>query len=362
MKVDKLKELARSILDQEIKDNKLNVNYEVLTPSELDRYREKYNLKKSDNDSFYDEKNNTIFLVVDDYVDKVEEAIFDVSFECFHEIRHVIQKSFNKNSYEGFFYFIDEVNSNNYFDYDVISHSGYSFEIGANLYGIKKTKEYMENYYPSLYDKYKEEIDLTLRMCESEYLVYNASSRFNIFMSQLKRNMKANRVRWNDQEKVNNNDKIIPDIFKIFINLDGSLKSFDEIIKDENFSKMDKRIVYAIISSESFLNRIDINKLSSFELSLLNNALNYTKQLNEKQIRWRKELFENEKHLYNYRIKNDDSILGKIILIKKLYTNILLYNIRFNNFYKKDREFFRNIALKKVEKTIKNENFNITKK
>ena len=342
MKLEKLKEVAHNILTEEIKNNKLDVYFKVLTIEELDKFRKLYEINKNANDCFYSEKENTIVIVINEKEDLDLENLYDLVSACFHEIRHVIQKSFPQNSYEGFFNTIDYINSFNYFDYDKISHDGYSFEIGANLYSIKKTKEYLKNNQPEAFNKYNEEIDIIEQIYKCEYLLYNAPSRFNIFMSNFKKHLKMGLIRWSNQKKQGNQDIIIPDILEIFLNYDGTFKPINQIINHENFNKIDKRIIYSIFSSKAFLKSININKISKYELLLVEEALNYTKLLNQKQLVWRKDLLENRKKLHNYRIKNKNAHSGN------LYRDLLLYGIRFNNFYKKDSEFFRKIVLKRI--------------
>ena len=69
----------------------------------------------------------------------MENKIFRLAFVCYHEARHVEQKEFDVYNFETFIDIIDKVNV---LDYG-LSHDSYSFEIGANLYSIRKTKEYM---------------------------------------------------------------------------------------------------------------------------------------------------------------------------------------------------------------------------
>ena len=351
MKIDYLNEVATNILNEEIKENNLDTTFYVLTLQEFDKYREIYGYDENEKDSFYDESNNIVYIILDDIYKNKTTDLFNLIMSCYHEIRHVIQTKFAKTTYEGFLNFIDNVNSKNNFDYD-ISHNGYSFEIGANLYGIGKTKEYMLNNFPSEYELAFEKIKWIEKICKSEYLVFNASSRFNMFIINLKKYMKQGLVRWKEQPKKVDHDLIILDEFSLFLNYDGTLKNINEITSNKNFKKFDKKIIYAIFSSNSFLDSININRLSLSELALVEKSINYTSLLNQKQVKWRKELFDSKKNLYNYRMNNENVLSEKIILTKKLYLDLLLFNIRFNNFYKKDSEFFRNIILKKINNFI----------
>ena len=349
MKIDYLKQVATNILNQEIKENNIDVNYKVLSGNEFDKYRKKFNIKRSDNNSFYDEECNTIFIVIGNDVNLDDRDFFDLIFECFHEIRHAVQKNFIKNSYEGFFYFIDDINSYNSFDYNNISHDGYFFEIDAEIYSVNKIRGYLKEKFPEKYKNFIEEINLIEEIRNLEYLLYNTTSRFNIFMSKFKYNLRIGRIKWKKEE---DDDIVIPSLFNVFLNCDGSFKTISEIINNEKFNDIDNRIVYAVVSSKMFLDTVDYSNLSSFELSFLEGVLNYSNGLNNKQIILKKELFNKRRKLYIYRMNNEDSLFGKLYLTDRLNLDILLYNIRFNDFYKKDSNFFRNIALKKINNLI----------
>lgn len=54
---------------------------------------------------------------------------------------------------------VDFINKLDIFDY-LLAHDLYSCEIGANLYGIRKAKDYMIKKYPQEYESQKAYIDL----------------------------------------------------------------------------------------------------------------------------------------------------------------------------------------------------------
>ncbi len=87
------------------------------------------------------EKDIVIFLNRIDKIEKVDN-IFQLARTCYHEVRHSIQQNFDNYSYEGFLRNIDLLRTNKI--YYQVEHDSFSFEIGANLYGISKAKEYIK--------------------------------------------------------------------------------------------------------------------------------------------------------------------------------------------------------------------------
>lgn len=129
-------------------------------------FNKKYNLIKMASystipliaDGFNDSKGNiVIFLNRINKIEKIEHKIFRLAQICYHEARHSMQQKFDNYSYDGFLRDIDHFLKTN-IDY-TLEHNKYSFEIGANLYAVRKAKEYLKTRYPDLYKKHKDEIE-----------------------------------------------------------------------------------------------------------------------------------------------------------------------------------------------------------
>lgn len=117
--------------------------------------------------------------------------------------------------------------------------------------------------------------------------------------------------------KINN---MIP-LFNIFTNDDNSFKSIEDILKNPSFEKLDKRIVYTVLSSDLFLNSIDIEKLSDIELNTLEESLQYTYTIynNQYQFIWKQ--FNNKAINFEFFIETAESLIKHI---KKMDKHLLL--------------------------------------
>lgn len=273
---------------------------------------------------FYDGKGNVVILLKSSgKLKKIDDNLFEFVMTCYHEARHIAQDKLSKNSYEFFLAVIeDEVRKRqsdiNYY----LLHDDFSYEIGANLYGIEKTKEYLKKRYPYIYEKEKEKIQVLENKYTFEYLTYNATYNFDRFYQKINKAILNNCIRFE-----NILEKFKP--FKIFFNEDGSFKTITEIIQNENTFKIDSRIVSTIISSKSFIETVNLKSLTKEELEFINKHLNYTNSVYNNQLVTMKK-YKNQKgiDLSNYlkKIKNINISfiynLFKRSIIKKTYLKL----------------------------------------
>lgn len=344
-----LKTISHDIIDQELDNYGISANVMPITFVE---YSESRSLKKQtvlekiskfikghSVGGFYNPSKNNIVIFIDRIkkIKKIDRQIFNLAFVCYHEVRHRIQKEFSQYSYEGFIDFIDKLNI---FDYG-LSHDSFSYEIGANLYGVKKAKEYMIKNYPDLFESQKEYINLLEQIYYYQYLTYDAGLHVDSSLAVLKiMNKLSNKETSEKDDELHKKIKQFESILKIFINEDFSFKNIDEIIQNEELKKLDKRIVYAVLSSKTFLSSVDLNNLSYNSLLVLSEVLTYTCNLDLKQIKYEEEL----QKLKTDVLKNRSDRLN--LIFKELS------NIRYSSYYKNDIIYIRQLFLDNVNKLL----------
>lgn len=221
-------------------------------------------------------------------------GLFQVLKTSYHEIRHSVQLTFNKYSYERFLRDVEAffIKCDLGRDYKY-NHDSYSFEIGANLYGTRMAKEYLMNNYPLIYEKDKGIIELIEKRYMDDYLMYNSSYTVDRVLPWIRIIGVFSK---NDE-----NMKSISPVLSMFLNGDGSFKRPSEVMNDEKYQGLDKRIVYAMFSSLSFLKELKyMNDLSFEEISIVNEAMNYTNDLCMMQMKFYNEVVEQRNAMGGY--------------------------------------------------------------
>ena len=206
-----------------------------------------------------------IFIDSFDKYDDLSRQVVELVFTCYHEVRHSVQKHFDKHSYDSFLNNIDRVYKEyiDSTDYN-INHDNYSFEIGANLYAINKTKQFLKENDEKLYNEQKKLLDEKESKYLKNYLMYNPQKRINEVLKFIKQTKQLD---------------LIP-IINCFMNDDGSFKKISEMINKEN---IDKEIIYNIITSPVFLDELDKSELTKDEYLLLLDALDYISIITKNQ-------------------------------------------------------------------------------
>ena len=346
-----IKSIAHNILDEELSSHDLKANimpYTFVEYSGSRTLRKRTIFKKISKwikghsvGGFYKASTNDIVIFIDRIkkIKKFDKQIFKLAFICYHEARHREQAEFSPHSYEGFMDFTDRLDI---FDYG-LAHDSFSLEIGANLYGTRKAKEYMLKKYPQEYESQKEYITLLEQIYYYQYLTYDAPVRIDAALASIKLMNSISKIKATKKEvKKNTKIKQYEAIYAIFLNEDLTFKSIDEIINNKDFIKLDKKIIYAMFSSKSFLSTLDLDALSQNGLQILHESLAYTCSLDAKQIEWQKEL---------QKIKM--SILGNKHLKDKFDFIIKdLTNISFSTFSKSSNTNMRKNYLNMVEQKL----------
>ena len=221
-------------------------------------------------------------------------GLFQVLKTSYHEIRHSVQLTFNKYSYEKFLRDIEVffIKCDLGRDYKY-NHDSYSFEIGANLYGTRMAKEYLMNNYPLIYEKDKGIIELIEKRYMDDYLLYNPSYTVDRVLPRIRIACSFSK---NDE-----NIKSISPVLSLFLNGDGSFKRPSEVMSNEKYQGLDKRIVYAMFSSLSFLKDLKhMDNLSPEEINIINEAIDYTSELCMIQMNFYDEVVEHRNAMGGY--------------------------------------------------------------
>ena len=194
--------------------------------------------------------------------DTGEEQIYQLLTTCFHELRHCIQDKFDKYSYE---YFLREIEllyiKKDYNDYKV-RHNLYSFEIGANLFAASETKKYLMEHSPLIYNKYKDRLEEYASNSMAEYYAYDPLRVLSPLMDEM----------------IEKKERIDKPVFKIFFNEDCELKPIEELVKDDDFTLLDKRIVYYMIYAY-YSKHGPSRRVSDLEFQLLEEANDYIEKV-----------------------------------------------------------------------------------
>ncbi len=330
-----LKRIAREIITSEEDKYTISINVRPITFMDIISLKDSgYSMQKRKSDfgyytdlncGGYNDLNGTTVIFLDK-LDRLSRRrqisnIFLLVSACYHEARHSEQQFFDKYSYDRFlsdiemFYMKTDANR----DYTE-NHDEYSFEIGANLYGIEMAREYLKKNYPRVYEEDKDKIDILEECFLVDYKLYNPTYFIDMVIPRI-RNIRP----LDDNKKVKDiKDKSL--ILSIFLNDDGSIKRPSEV----EYQELDKRIVYAVYSSLSFLNKLTcIDDLTEEEISIINEAIEYTSELCENQRKYFNELMVRP---------NDNAIIQNE---KIMYVNLYLLKIQLIRDYLKDSKGFK---------------------
>ena len=280
-----------------------------------------------------------VFLSHIKKIKKLEKKIFTLAEFCYHELRHQEQKQFDKFSYEGFFGNIDAVLAwDSTLDY-LIEHSKYSFEIGAYRYSIQKAKEYLKKNYPELYEQEKEYIEEYEKKYDFYYKTYDAAETIDRLIKALHRKKKY--IEKNQgTEKTENYEKNVLPILMIFFNDDLTPKKISDIINNQEFNKLDRKIIYAFLSSKTFLENICYEELNEEELILLEEALKYTNTIYQEQMK----LLSQETNITLIEmLKVEKNVLQKYTRLEAYLTNKIKHALNFKRNDSQKKEHMKTI-------------------
>lgn len=330
---EQIKKIIKDIIDEECKKYNLETTVYVITPLEyfykitegkkmkIFRVNDYINAVISAPSGFFTCETNEIVVHHKVGTIKKYKNLMRLIFTTYHELRHAYQETLDDYTYEKFLLSIEDMEFSE-MDYNV-NHNEYSFEIGADLYSIQKTKEYLLKNYPQEYENNKEYLKIKEQKVKFLYMTYDAADLIERKYQKLKRKMKINFSKRLDIESM---DEISP-ILKIFWNENLSYKKISEIIKDENFNKLDKRIVYAFFSSRTFLETLNVEALTDEELSVLSESLEYTKELYQRQLKILMKEKDINSETLKFLLNEVKNLVQKINIIGKYYYKSILRKI-----------------------------------
>lgn len=212
----------------------------------------------------YDTENDKIFLYIDNYVRPIRLFSSRKKASCskivsamFHEYRHRMQNNINHDeSFDLVFCDISRVVAKfrgklQYF----FAHDSFYFEVDANNYGTQKAIEYfqMHSEMNKFYDtnclnKFRE-------IYQYDRCVYDFDRLWTSY------NMIRNYCPMEILDKLIKKDK--KKIWhKVFYGNKKKLRSFEEIVYDDDFNKVDSKVVNYIFTSRYFNEQLDYSKLS----------------------------------------------------------------------------------------------------
>ena len=298
--VEEMKKIAREITESESKKYGIDINVRPVAFADIvkpDFFTSRsYTIDKRMQDfyqysylpcgGYNNFKGRTMVVFVDkllrSFVAKYISSIFMLANVCYHEARHSVQMTFDRYSYDRFLRDIEQfyrrIGGNR--DYKR-HHDSYSFEIGANLYGIRMAREYLKKNNMEEYEKFKDKIDILEHFYQEDYKMYNASYTIDKVLPIIG---VASAFRNNKIIKYDFIKDTSP-VLGIFLNGDGSFKRPSEVMNDDKYQELDKRIVYAMFSSLTFLKDLKhMDNLSPEEISIVNEAIDYTSELCRRQM------------------------------------------------------------------------------
>ena len=334
--IEEMKKIAREITESESKKYGIDINVRPVAFADIvkpDFFTNcSYTIDKRMKDFYqysylpcegYNNFKGTMVVFVDkllrSFVAKRISSIFMLANVCYHEARHSVQKTFDRYSYESFLRDIEQfyrkVGGNR--DYKK-HHDSYSFEIGANLYGVRMAREYLKKYNLEVYEKLKDKIDRVEHFYQEDYKMYNASYTIDRVLPIIKV-----ASAFGDNEIVKHDFiKDTSPVLGIFLNGDGSFKKPSEVMNDERYQELDKRIVYAMFSSLSFLKDLKhMDNLTLEEINIINEAIDYTNTLCQMQM-----------NSLNESKDKAQTLLNKLLYLKTYFVKYNYIKRRLNSF------------------------------
>lgn len=319
---NEMKQIIADIINQEKEENDIRANVFPVTYSE---YYKKHIFDKNFKlvnaiglvclplyaGGYTNYEGDKIIIFLDKITKRVniERKMARLIEVCCHELRHTFQNEYNEYSYAAVLTMMEKYLKSIPYNNDYLfEHDKYFFEIDANLYGITKSKKYLEKDYPELYVKIKEELDKKERIYKYDYMMYDASNTVDMFLkcskiiSKIKQATSISKLGFEKIEK--------SPALDIFLNEDSSFKNIKEIMNNEKFYEIDKRIIYAFFSSQTFLESIDFDNVEVEELSIVKKALEYTNNI-----------YKNQEHIAN--VMKDDKEISVLAYLKSIKSIVL---------------------------------------
>ena len=284
--IQQWKAIAHDIIDKEVIANQMVCGVFPLTfveyyhdflPSKRYHLMRKIHLILSPNQcmGLFMPQENSIIIFLDNFNEmrvlpfQLEELVLT----CYHEVRHLMQGWFSVGSLSGYLKEIEEKirASGARRDYNV-NHDQYSFEIGANLYGIVNAQKYLKKNFPDVYARSREWLEKREIKYRFDYYCYDPISTIDYYVTVCRKKYQNDVIR------------PVPGIVsEIFLKKDFKFKKIREMMQHEDYPKLEKDLIYTVLSSQTFLKQVSLEKMDDEELALFNEALEYANTLYKNQ-------------------------------------------------------------------------------
>lgn len=213
--------------------------------------------------AYYDLPTNKIKILIDaikkdNYNEEI--LIWNIIKISFHEYKHVLIQHQPQNIESSFYINLENlIDVNDYFK----MHDEIYEEIIADKYAIEKATQIIKPKYPTTLANKKLELNIKLEKILNSiyYQNYDIQYALDYINILIKDNNDPN------LQKVN--------IIKILYNKDGTLKDINKLLQTNDSSPLPIKILYLIISTDTYLQNINYQKLSIEELKILIEAINY---------------------------------------------------------------------------------------
>lgn len=208
--------------------------------------------------------------------------IYDLTFLIYilyHEIGHAKDEKprmIDISEYNNLIYFIDSCllpRKSKYYS-DSIYHDSMGHEILADIYGLRKTREFFEKHPKILFNG--DFLNRREKIVNEHYETYDLAQRIDEIINEGHYIYKEQDIR-----------KKSP--FSIFINNDGNFRHIDDILKDPDFHELDQRIINGFLKSENFKKSLldsDISQESQEYLTNLYEKIKPKKLIIQKQEKY----------------------------------------------------------------------------
>lgn len=349
--IQEMKKFIYQIVEKELQENQLDCHIFPITTIEF--YQKLLSSKECPllekifslyypfySTGFYNQYSQEITIFLNHFLKIKDNYLcqFNLLFVCYHEIRHLYQNNFfSINTLEGYLKYIeDNIRKFDFSDDYLFHHDKYSFEIGANLYGLQKAKKYFLQHYPNQLDNIKNTYDKFEHRFMIDYFSYDPIDTINWYILLMQR-------RYKEAHFILSTNKEFPlpnKVSSIFLNDDYTCKSLTEIINHPKLSSISKELIYSFITSEVFLNHIQYSSLNQEEKELFSKAINYAKTFYQNQKNTLTQygilhFSQNDKkkisNLLNTLLKEKDTPLRSEEKKKKHLENILVLEKKIKN-------------------------------
>lgn len=286
MIVKQKKDIIDSILKKEIEENNLDIKYYSLYRinyynSDSFKSEQKKLINKIDKklniifpfkaNARFDNVRNEIIIFLDKIciIPGISRSLISLLKTAYHELFHAIQQKEMKNltniSYDLFASICDDIilvhpkfnNLNNYDNPEY--HDSLMAEILANLYGVKKTKEYLKNNNIVCKPYEIEQLEEESNLYKSQYINYDLTKRLNLIISEYKKGIKIGFLK--------------KAIFELFLNDDASVKNINIIFSNNKVLELDPKILIALIKTDVLKKAINETALTEETSYIINELL-----------------------------------------------------------------------------------------